>query len=244
MIPSGRLIVLVLAGTVPVLAGGPGSSAAILIAIIYNGILAAALLFDFFITARPAGFSLDREFESKMSIGEENPVRVNAKNHTSHPIKMIIKDEPPAVNFTVIDRVRELRLPAGEEASVVYRLIPAKRGDYSFGSLNYRYFSRLGLFIRQAECRCENCDIKVYPNIIDIRRHALKAQKGFLREAGLRPAVIRGLGTDFEGLREYVPDDEYRRVNWTASARRGKLVSNEFQDEKSQNGSWFWTADG
>ena len=234
MIPSRRLIILVLAGTIPMLAGGPGSTG-IGIALIYNGILAAALLFDFFITARPVGFTLDREFEYKMSLGAENPVRVNIKNRTSHPYRVIVKDEPPAINFTASDRVRELRLAAGEEGSVVYRVIPAKRGDYSFGCLNYRYFSRMGLFIRQAKTGYENREIKVYPNIIDIRRHALMAQKGFLREAGLRPAVIRGLGTDFEGLRDYVPDDEYRRVNWTASARRGKLVSNEFQDEKSQN---------
>ncbi len=234
MLPSRRLAILVVAGAIPALFAGT-ARAGLTVALIYNGLLAAVALLDFVITERPAVFNLNREYEYKMSLGAENPVKITVVNRGRHRYRVIVKDEPPPANFITAGYRFESALAPGEERSFLYKLVPRKRGDYSFGTINFRYYSRLGLFIRQVQADAAGREMKVYPNIADVRRHSLKVQQGCLRETGIRPALVRGLGTDFEGLRDYVPDDEYRRVNWTASARRGKLVVNEYQDEKSQN---------
>ncbi len=112
---------------------------------------------------------------------------------------------------------------------------PHKRGDYCFGNINFRYRSRLGFFLRQSKVTVVNSAIRVYPNIMGIRKYQLLARQGNLTEAGLKSSRVVGLGTDFESLRDYQVDDEYRRINWGATARRGRLVSNQYEVDKSQN---------
>jgi uncharacterized protein (DUF58 family) len=93
----------------------------------------------------------------------------------------------------------------------------------------------LGFFLRQFKVSVENNNIRVYPNILEIRKYQLLAQQGHLIEAGIKPSRMVGLGTDFESLRDYQVDDEYRRINWGATARRGRLISNQYEVDKSQN---------
>jgi uncharacterized protein (DUF58 family) len=96
-----------------------------------------------------------------------------------------------------------------------------------------RYRSLLGLFWRQHAYPCER-SVKVYPNLLDLRRYDLLVRRGLMADAGTRVARRFGPGTEFERLREYVPDDEFRRVNWKATARRGVPISAEFETERSQ----------
>jgi uncharacterized protein (DUF58 family) len=77
--------------------------------------------------------------------------------------------------------------------------------------------------------------VKVYPNLVDVRKYDLLLRKNRLWELGLRNAKIFGSGTEFERLRDYQPDDEYRRINWKATARRSKPISIEYESERSQN---------
>jgi uncharacterized protein (DUF58 family) len=77
--------------------------------------------------------------------------------------------------------------------------------------------------------------VKVYPNILDLRRYEIGLRKERIVQPGQRVTRIHGRGTDFESLRDYVPDDEFRVVDWKASARKGKLVSRQYQEERSQN---------
>jgi len=78
-------------------------------------------------------------------------------------------------------------------------------------------------------------EVKVYPNIENISRYQLMTIKGGLHRTGIKPVRIPGRGMDFESLREYVPDDDYRIINWKATARRGKFIVNQYDEEKSQN---------
>jgi len=97
-----------------------------------------------------------------------------------------------------------------------------------------RFRSRLGLFWRQHAYATQQ-PIKVYPNLHDLRRYDLVVRRGLLLEAGTRAARRFGPGTEFERLREYVPDDEFRRINWKATARRGIPIAAEYETERSQN---------
>jgi uncharacterized protein (DUF58 family) len=70
---------------------------------------------------------------------------------------------------------------------------------------------------------------------LEIRKYQLHARQGHLIEAGLKPSRVVGLGTEFESLRDYLVDDEYRRINWGATARHGRPISNQYEVDKSQN---------
>jgi uncharacterized protein (DUF58 family) len=77
--------------------------------------------------------------------------------------------------------------------------------------------------------------VRVYPDLRQLRRFDLMARRGIELDAGQRPLRAPGASTEFERLREYLPDDEYRHINWKASARRGKLIVNQYEAERSQN---------
>jgi uncharacterized protein (DUF58 family) len=77
--------------------------------------------------------------------------------------------------------------------------------------------------------------VKVYPNLLEVRRYDLLLHRNRLQEMGLRHTRMFGEGTEFERLREYMPDDEYRRIDWNATARRNRPVTIEYQTERSQS---------
>jgi uncharacterized protein (DUF58 family) len=77
--------------------------------------------------------------------------------------------------------------------------------------------------------------VKVYPNLLELRKYVILARRGRFSEAGLKHSKLYGEGTEFESLRDYLPDDDYRRINWKATARLGHPVSEEYQSERSQN---------
>ncbi|NTW98139.1 MAG: DUF58 domain-containing protein, partial [Oscillochloris sp.] len=97
-----------------------------------------------------------------------------------------------------------------------------------------RYRGLLGTLVRQARYPAAAA-VQVYPNVLELRKYDLLARKGLLYEQGLRPARIYGQGGEFERLREYTPDDEFRRISWKATARRGKPIAAEVETERSQH---------
>jgi uncharacterized protein (DUF58 family) len=76
---------------------------------------------------------------------------------------------------------------------------------------------------------------KVYPNLLEIRLYDQLARQGRMDAAGLRPLRHAGEGGEFEQLRDYLPDDDYRRISWTATARHGKPITVDYSPERSQN---------
>ncbi len=114
-----------------------------------------------------------------------------------------------------------------------YHVRPPRRGDYRFGDLNLRWWGVLGMIVHQARYSA-SADVRVYPNLLDIRKYELLVRKGQLTEMGLRQTRILGSGTEFERLREYHFDDEFRMIDWKATARRGKPISRQFETERSQ----------
>ncbi|HEX2906942.1 MAG TPA: DUF58 domain-containing protein, partial [Phototrophicaceae bacterium] len=110
---------------------------------------------------------------------------------------------------------------------------PVQRGDFAFGDLNLRWLGPLRLFVRQAVVKAA-APVKVYPNIYEIRRYELLVRRDQLAEMGLRNVRLRSEGTEFESLRDYMPDDPYRAINWKATARRGKPISTDYEPERNQ----------
>jgi len=198
-------------------------------------VLLCLLLFAFdWYRARPVReFEVKRAHDSKLSLGADNPIRLAVRNRQRRPVSFQIRDEPPE-DFDIRQRILGGEVAARQTWTGVYYVRPLRRGDYVFGNLNLRWHGPLGLVVRQATIRAAE-PVKVYPNLLDVRRYDLLLRENRLQELGLRHTRIPGQGTEFERLREYRPDDEYRRIDWKATARRHRPITVEFQTERSQN---------
>lgn len=238
MVFTPRFISLVIAGAAAlfclVLAASLTTYRALCFVVIYNSILGLVFLVDWLVTVKPDALRLERLYEHRLSLGADNPICIKVENRSGVNLEIIVKDEYPS-SFQADTKVLKGSIPANSGPKLKYTLNPPKRGDYIFGNINVRYRSRLGFFLRQFKVSGENNHLRVYPNIMEIRKYQLLAQHGHLIEAGLKSSRVVGLGTDFESLRDYQVDDEYRRINWGATARRGRLTSNRYEVDKSQN---------
>ena len=106
-------------------------------------------------------------------------------------------------------------------------------GVYSFGYVRVFVTGRIGLVSRRYTC-AEPLDIKVYPSYLMLHQYELLAMSDNLTELGIKRVRRVGHHTEFEQIKEYVKGDDYRTINWKASARRHELMVNVYQDERSQ----------
>ena len=184
--------------------------------------------------ARPAErFELQREHDRRLSLGTDNLIQVHVRERAGQGCTLQLRDEPPEA-FAVRDGdVLRGAVEGRETVTLAYHVRPRRRGDYRFGDLNLRWVGPLGLLVRQARYPAA-AGVKVYPNLVAVRKYDLLLRRNRLYELGLRNAHIFGEGTEFQRLREYLPDDEYRRINWKATARRAKPITVEYETERSQ----------
>ena len=200
----------------------------------YDVILIAAAIIDLLISRRlPDGLTITRSFDKRFAIGDPNEVVLEIENATDRDFQIKIKDEYPAEMILGDKREAEFTVAARTTAEFYYRVTPPRRGRYEFGRTAVRYLSRLGLLWCQAYLG-EAGSVKVYPNMRRAREMELKAlgARSFL--AIQRRAVRRGEGREFESMRDYVRGDELRHISWTATARRSKLTTRQYQIERDQ----------
>ena len=202
-------------------------------AVAYDLALLALAFVDSRLSRLPAGLEVEREFGGRFHIGAETEVRIHVRNHTARPLRLKVKDEHPPEMLLAGGREAELAVPAQESRTVVYALRPPRRGRFRFGRVAVRRLSRLRLVWREAVLGAAD-EVKVYPNLRRAREAELKALGARSLAAASRRAAWRGEGRDFESLREYVAGDELRHVSWSATARRGRLTTRQYQIERDQ----------
>jgi len=199
----------------------------------YDLLLLAAAFVDKRLSRWPAGVKVERELSGRFHLGAETEVRVHVQNEERRPFVVRVKDEYPPELRLESPRETELRIEPHTSATLIYGLTPPRRGRYEFGRVAVRYRSRLGLVWVAAQAG-EPEAIKVYPNLRRAREAELKALGTRALVAMRRRTAWRGEGRDFESLREYVPGDELRHISWTATARRGRLTTRQYQIERDQ----------
>ncbi len=199
----------------------------------YDLLLLAAALLDTRLSRWPASVMVAREFAGRFHLGAETEVRVPVQNNGRRPFVVRIKDEYPPELRLESPRAVELRVAGQSSATLVYGLTPPKRGRYEFGRIAVRYRSRFGLVWVAAAAGARET-IKVYPNLRRARAAELKALGARSLVAMRRRTAWRGEGRDFESLREYVPGDELRHISWSATAKRGRLTTRQYQIERDQ----------
>lgn len=190
-------------------------------------------LIDRRISSLPAEITIQREFNKRFAIGDETEVNLKIENNSSHSFRVILKDEYPTGMKLTGKREGFILIPPKTTANFFYGLTPTERGHFEFGKTIVRHLSNLGLVWVQSEIKTETA-VKVYPNMRRAREIELAALGAKSLVAVNRRAILRGEGRDFESLRDYVRGDELRHLSWTATARRGKLVTRQYQIERDQ----------
>lgn len=230
---SRRFYVLFAAGLLPLSLSWPFPNLRYVV-FTYDLLLVAAAVADFFASHRlPSGLTVRREFERRFAIGDSVKVSLHFENSTDRKFQLRVKDEYPPELILDETRETEFALDAQSVAEFYYHVTSKKRGRYSFGTTAVRFLSRLGFVWCQAELG-EPEAVKVYPNMRRAREMELKAlgARSFL--ANQRRAVRRGEGREFESMRDYVRGDEMRHISWTATARRNKITTRQYQIERDQ----------
>ncbi|MBI5302177.1 MAG: DUF58 domain-containing protein [Chloroflexi bacterium] len=248
-----RQSLLLLLLTAPFLALGTLARELLILAVVYLLLVMIMIVTDYLLSPAPKDFETQRVNDTRLSLGADNLIIVRVTHRGRRATRLIARDEfPPqfaADHFTLGERetvdalarhspfvIRNLPfapLRPRETVEFRYHVRPPRRGDYRFGDTNLRWRGVLGMIVRQARY-ATGAPVKVYPNLLDIRKYQVLARRHHLTEMGLRQTRVLGRGAEFERLREYQPDDEFRRIDWKATARRSKPISREFETERSQ----------
>lgn len=231
--PTWRLFGLLALAAPLGAAGGPLSLLAVLLVVL--ALIAAAT--DWFLAGDGRRLALRRVLESdKLSLGAWNPVRIDVTNATGRHQRIQLRDVLP-VEFALDLPAPLFRAEVDPDASTTlgFHVRPPRRGDASFGDLHLRVLGPLGLVWRGWRRVGSGQAVRVYPSLRELRRYDLLVRRGLEAEPVGRPVRRPGQSLEFERVREYLPDDDVRRINWKATARRGEPMVNQFEAERSQN---------
>lgn len=169
----------------------------------------------------------------RFSNGDDNPVDIYLENNYGQAVSVEVIDELP-VQFQKRDSGFRLYLKSGETKVIHYDLKPTKRGVYSFGAVNVFVVGAIGFISRRYRFDA-GLDVAVYPSFIQMRKYELLAISNRLTMQGIKKIRRIGNNKEFEQIEKYVTGDDYRRINWKATARKNSLMINHYQDERSQN---------
>ena len=178
--------------------------------------------------------SAGRQCSNRFSNGDDNVVRLWVASDYPFSVRLEIVDEIPHV-FQRRDVCFRMTLRQGEgRRELSYRLRPTRRGVYGFGFVRVFAATRLGLLQRRYTCG-DAQDVKVYPSYLMLHHYEFLAIHQNLKDMGIKRIRRVGHHTEFEQIKDYVKGDDFRTINWRATARRHQLMVNVYQDERSQH---------
>jgi uncharacterized protein (DUF58 family) len=230
IVPTRRFCWLVAAGLAPALLGSiaPGLEQLLWP---YNLTLLALLLIDARRAGRAADLQIGRSHDPVLSVRVPNLIRLMVANTSGQRLVGRLREDPPK-GADASESEQAFDLPSGQELEFLYHVTPGERGADFFGATLVRLRGPWGLCEVQSRVASES-PVQVYPNVLALREFDLLNQRGRLSTMGMRRSRYRGVGSEFESLRDY-QDDDYRRIDWKATARRGKLVVREHEQERNQ----------
>lgn len=197
--------------------------------------LTVTALWDWLVLPPPAAFSAVRANRPVLSLGSDERLEVEVRlaAERDRSVGVRVADEiHPGIVRSADPAPQQVR--GDRSAWFATGVRPMKRGRHRLGRVEARVRSRLGLLERELVFDLA-CDVKVFPGVAGIAGAVRLLRRGLKQESGLRHARRRGAGTSFESLREHAPGEDIRRVDWKATAKRGKLISRLYEVERSQN---------
>ncbi|HEV3261048.1 MAG TPA: DUF58 domain-containing protein [Gemmataceae bacterium] len=233
MLPT-RLTVLLFLLSLLFLPGGAFYPPVVWAVLGYDGCLFILLFADALLSrAASSRLRARRERPARLSIGTDNPVVLVLENLTRRAVRVIARDEPPP-GFGVEPAVIEASVPPHTSARLSYRLLPTDRGNFTFGNIYLRCRGPLGLAWTDRAVEAGEA-VQVYPNLLEVRRYEALVRTTLVRAGGYRSRRLPGAGREFSHFRDYSVDDDYRQVNWKATAHRARPITAVFESEHSQD---------
>ncbi len=226
-VPTRRLalVALVTAVVVVALDSVPGF-------LLVEGALIVVALVDWALASPPSSIDIERTVPEILGLGTEAEVSWEILNPTGRAQHLSFSDEL-APSLGAGSRRARVTVPAHGSAVVRTGIRPSRRGRFAISTLTVRVDGPLGLASRQ-EARQRRSVLRVYPPFRSREEAELRINRARILEVGLRSAQGRGGGTEFDQLREYSVDDEFRRIDWSATARAGKAIVRTYRAERNQ----------
>lgn len=182
--------------------------------------------------ARKPLVQVSRQLGRVFSLGRPNPVTLTLRSTSRRKLKVQVSQDL-FEDAKTDDLPLAVQIPGRGRVEVTYHIQPQRRGAHQVGDHHVRYASPLGLWLRQLDLSAVD-EVRVYPDLQAIRTYELLAKQD--REfAMVRATKLKGGESEFARLREYTRDDEYRALDWKATARRQRLIAREYQLESNQN---------
>ena len=226
-----RTVVLLLAGFVGLLPGFWDARLAYSM-LAWDFLVLLFALLDGLRLPAPRQLTGIRTWSNAPALDSETEIELTIENHGRLIIECRLVDDLPAALVAQPAMHRLTAFPR-VPASLRYRVRPQERGDCETGWLYLRYRSGLGLAERWAKAPLTQA-VRVYPALRNGEEQQIFLSRSRQIDLQLRQARLRGLGRDFESLREYREGDDLRDICWTATARRGGLITRQYQTERSQ----------
>ena len=192
----------------------------------------AATDFLLLYTSTNRGIEVTREIPRTCSLGVPLHSEITIENRSALTLHGAVRDDLPE-NFRSKPEQHDLHLPTMGRVTARRKLTPGRRGAFKLENVYLRFTSPLRLWMRHLHVPVHN-DLNVYPDMKQLSDYALLARTDRLSLIGVRRTRRIGQDSDFERLRDYTRDDNYRHIDWRSTARRRKLTVREFQSDQSQ----------
>lgn len=224
---TGRAGLLALVGIVVVALGVPSWTGVLAVL----GVIALLVAVDVLLAASVRRLVFARSGATSVRLGEPVEVALSVTNPGSRALRGLLRDAWPPSAGVEQDRFR-IAVPPGERRSVVVRMTPVRRGDRSSARVTVRALGPLGLAGRQGSHRVPG-SVRVLPPFRS-RRHLPSRLARLQQLDGRQAALVRGEGTEFDSLREYVIGDDVRSIDWRASARAADVMVRTWRPERDR----------
>jgi uncharacterized protein (DUF58 family) len=223
---TGRAALVALLFIVPV-ALAPGGTMLLLLL----GVLVALCLLDVALAGPVSSLQVSRDGAQVCRLGESVDVRLCLLNKGSRPVHGMLRDAwVPSAG--ALPPVAPVHVPGGERRVLTTTLTPTRRGDRRPDRVTIRSVGPLGLAARQGRHDVP-WQLRVQPPFTS-RKHLPERLARLRTLDGLVAARVRGQGTEFDSLREYVPGDDVRSIDWRATARRSEVVVRTWRPERDR----------
>ncbi len=200
--------------------------------VVFDLFALSVVVLDLLTITGPSGLSVERQMLKSASLGGTHDVKLCLDNRGDRTQLIDVCDDLPP-GLTADPEVQSVILPPGKRMEVDYQIRPLRRGSFQFESVFIKLKSRLGLWQRQVKRACPG-ELLVYPDMKQLAEYALLARTNRLSLIGVRKTRKAGQDNNFERLRDYTQDDNYKHIDWRSTARRNKLTVKQFQTDQSQ----------
>ena len=227
MVLTGRAGLVALLVALPI-GFSPWPATAFVVAL---ALLATAIVVDVALAANTRRLQLTRSGDVAVRLGEPCDARLGVTHPGRRTFRGQVRDAwPPSTRGR--PRTHRVTLHQGQHVELTTELRPVRRGDHRSALVTARAIGPLGLAGRQSSHRVPS-QVRVLPPFLS-RKH-LPSRLAKLRELdGMVPVLIRGQGTEFDSLREYVVGDDVRSIDWRATARRSDVVVRTWRPERDR----------